>query len=65
MVTHDLRKLLLGLLFLVFTILGIAACLACMKYGLDNAGVYLVIGVFGIVDVVYASLSFFKKYLND
>ena len=66
MVTHDLKRLFLGFLCIVFAILGIAACLAGMKYGaVAHQGVFILICIFGIVDVVYAAYSFFKKYLND
>lgn len=66
MVTHDLRKLFLGILFIVFLILGIAACIACMKYGaVAKQGVFIFVGIFGLADVGYAAYSYFKKYLDD
>ena len=63
--THDLKRLLFGFLLLLLAGFGIVACAAGMKYGaVNHEGVYVIAGVIGLVDIVYAAVQFFNKYLK-
>lgn len=62
---HDLKRLVLGFLGLIFAGAGIIAGLASVKFGIDSKQIlYTIAGILDIPVTIYASCAFYKKHLS-